>query len=156
MRGLAVASRLSGCGRGLRHANLPANLPAADRAAATVAEVVVLDAVADALLQELEDQVVDADRHGDVISSAGVTRGGFGRQARDVAGPVLAGAEEEGADDDARRAALDAAGERRRNGRLAQLHVRGLDHVVALAEALGEEPGDLLEHPVALGAPGAM
>jgi hypothetical protein len=69
---------------------------------------------------------------------------------------VLAGAKEEGADDDARRPALDAPGVRRRDRRLGQLHVGRLHDVVPVAEAFAEQLRHALEHPVALVPSGAV
>src|SRR5687768_13770699 len=84
--------------------------PTAVGAFAQIAEVVVFDAVAGALGEEVEDQVVEAERRRDVVARPGESLGRGGGQAGDVLGPVLARAEEERADDDALGAAPDAAG----------------------------------------------
>src|SRR5688572_27292423 len=109
-------------------------LPAADRPAAAVAAVIVLDAEPDALREQLEDQVVDPEWHRHVVFRLRKVRRRLRGDPRDVAGPVFPGSEEERADDDARRAALDAPRVRRPDRRLGQLHVRGFDDVVELFE----------------------
>ncbi len=123
---------------------------------AEVAEIVVVVAAGDALVEEVEDEVVDAEGGGDVIGGLGEFGGDFGGEAGDVPGPVLAGAEEEGADDDAGCAALDAFGVGGGDGGLGEFHVGGFDDCVFLAEFLGEKLGELFEHLIAFGAAGAV
>src|SRR5207248_5593986 len=81
---------------------------AAQRPAARVAQVIVVDARPHALAEQVEDQLVDAERRRDVEPRAREAGGRLGGEARDVLRPVLARAEEERADDDALRPALDA------------------------------------------------
>src|SRR5205823_13590420 len=82
--------------------------------------------------------------------------GDLGRQSGDVPGPVLAGAEEEGADDDSLGAAFYAFGVGGGDGGLGEFHVGGFDDVVFFAEAICEEGGELFEHFIALIARGAV
>jgi len=113
----------------------------------------MLGAEAGPLGEQVQYQIVEAEGHRDVIRRAGVLVARLAGEAGDVAGPVLAGAEEERADDDARRAALDTLRISRRNRRLGDLHVRRLDDVVQRLEPPREQRRDLFEHPIALPPP---
>ena len=67
----------------------------------------------DAFFQEIENQIVDAQRLGDVISRAGMKLRGFAGETRDILRPMFPGPKEKWADDDALGAALDAFARRR-------------------------------------------
>jgi len=79
------------------------------RSLGTFAVVRILAAEGDALFQQIKDQIVDAQRRCDVVCREREFCGGGGGQAGDVGGPMLAGAQEEGAYDDVAGAALGAA-----------------------------------------------
>lgn len=116
--------------------------------AAAVAGQALAEAVVGALGEQFEHEIVDAQGHGDVVSRAGVHGGCGARQLGDVVGPVLAGAEEVGDDDNFARAPADAGGVGCGDGGFAQLHVGWFDDGVAIGEALGEGSGDGFEHLV--------
>src|SRR4051812_4197482 len=83
-------------------------LPAAHRSRAAFAPVIMLDAERDALRQQLEDQIIDPQRHRHVIFRLWKFSGRVRGDAWNVAGPMFPRPEEKRADDDPRRAALDA------------------------------------------------
>src|SRR5881409_4268671 len=95
-----------------RSGNGNAFLPAAWSAFANVAQIIVLLTAADALVQQIKYQIIDAKGGGDMIGSVGEFACDLGRQSGDVPGPVLAGAQEKRADDNAGGAALHAIGVR--------------------------------------------
>src|SRR2546421_2712289 len=103
---------------------------AAGGAFADFTEIVVLLTAAHAVLEQIEDQVVDSERGGDMISRVGKFGGHFGCETRDVPGPVLAGAKEKGADDDSGCAAFYAIGVSGGDGGLGQFHMGGFDDLV--------------------------
>src|SRR5580658_10013174 len=123
--------------------------PSAQGSAARFAVVFAPDAVIDALGEQVEDQIVDTEGLRDVIFHAGVFGCGVGGEAGDVLGPVLAGAQEIGTDDDALGAAANAGFEGGGDGGLGNLHVRGFDDVIFCFEAVGEKGCQLFQHMVA-------
>lgn len=102
-----------------------------------------------ALVEQIENQIVDAERRCDVKVRAGKFLGGFGGDTGNVLSPVFARSEKKGQNDNASGAAFDAFGVGAGNGRLGQFHVRGFDDIVFFMKTFRKKSGDAFEHLIA-------
>ncbi len=125
---------------------------AAQRAAADVAEVVVLGTMAGAFVEQVEDQIVNSQRLGDVKLRAGVIHRRLGGQTGNVAGPVFSRPQEKWTNHHARCAAFHASSISRCDGGFGQLHMGGFHDVIFTSKSLAEKSGDFFQHAIALGS----
>jgi hypothetical protein len=132
---------------------MPIHLPAAQRTAAKLAKEFIPKTLVDALGQQVEDQVIDTERGGDVKGDARMLRRRVGGEAGNILRPVLARAQEKRTNHHALRPAFHASAKRRRNRRLGQFHVRRFYNAKFLGKPPGKKSRDFLEHFVALVPP---